>query len=217
VRGYAWVPVVETSCRSAGKLDVGAAVGSGTLTLIRDSGSGEPYIGRVELVTGEIGDDLASYYAISEQVPSAVGLGVRMDGSGILHAGGFLVQLMPGAGEELAGWMQERMAGFPDVTWLLDEGLYPAQILDLLMGDPDIRYLGEQPCGFRCGCSRDRMARSLATLGDADLQDLMSEPEGAELTCHFCCRKYHFTRDDLRDVFDAARSRTVADAGDPGS
>ena len=211
VRGYAWEPVVETTYRSAGKLDVGSAVGHGTLTVIRDSGRGEPYIGRVELVSGEIGDDLAAYYANSEQVPSAVGLGVRMDGGGILHAGGFLVQLMPDAGESLTEWMQERMAGFPDVTWLLNEGFGPRQILDLLMGDPDTRYLGEVPCGFRCDCSRERMSRNLATLGDEDLHDLMSEPEGAELTCHFCGQRYHFFREDLQAIFDHARDRTGQD------
>ena len=200
VRGYVWEPVVETVYRSAGKLDVGSAVGSGTLTVIRGNGRGDPHVGSVALVSGEIGDDLAAYYAISEQTPSAVGLGVRMDGSGILQAGGFLVQMLPGADDGLAEWMQERIAGFPEVTWLLEEGFDPAQMLDLLMGDPGIRYLGSQPCGYRCGCSRDRMAQGLAALGLEDLRELWSEPDGAELACHFCGKKYHFTSDMLREI-----------------
>nr|MBP7401985.1 Hsp33 family molecular chaperone HslO [Clostridia bacterium] len=186
-----------TLYRSEGKLDVGAAVGRGTLTVIRDTGLGEPHIGSVELATGEVGDDLALYYVQSEQTPSAVGLGVRMDGTGILQAGGFLVQLMPGADDAFADWMQERVSGFPDVTWVLSEGFDPRQMLDLLMGDPDIVYLDSRPCGFRCDCSRDRMAGGLATLGRGELVPMLDEPDGIELTCRFCGTRYRFTRDEL--------------------
>ncbi|NLN47252.1 MAG: Hsp33 family molecular chaperone HslO [Clostridiaceae bacterium] len=197
VRGYAWEPVVETLHHPNGKLNVGAAVGKGTLTVIRDTGLGEPQIGNVELVSGEIGEDLAAYYAYSEQTPSAVGLGVRMDAQGILHAGGFLVQMMPEADEALADWMQQRISGFPDVTWHLEEGFDPAQILDLLMGDPDIQYLETKACGYRCDCSRDRMARNLISLGREDLTELAENPDGIELSCHFCGRTYHFARTEL--------------------
>lgn len=197
IRGYAWEPVVETLHHPNGKLNVGAAVGKGTLTVIRDTGLGEPQIGNVELVSGEIGEDLAAYYAYSEQTPSAVGLGVRMDAQGILHAGGFLVQMMPEADEALADWMQQRISGFPDVTWHLEEGFDPAQILDLLMGDPDIQYLETKACGYRCDCSRDRMARNLISLGREDLTELAENPDGIELSCHFCGRAYHFTRAEL--------------------
>lgn len=201
VRGYAYEPVVAGTHLPNGKLNVGAAVGKGTLTMIRDTGLGEPHIGHVQLVSGEIGDDLAAYFTYSEQIPSAVGLGVRMDARGILHAGGFLVQMLPGAADDLADWMQQRVEGFPDVTWHLEEGFEPYQILDLLMGDPHIQYLETRPCGYRCDCSRERMLRNLAALGADELAELMAEPDGIELSCHFCNRSYRFSQTELAHAF----------------
>ncbi len=197
VRGYAWEPVVAGTHGADGKLNVGAAVGKGTLTVIRDTGLGEPHVGHVELASGEIGDDLAAYFAYSEQIPSAVGLGVRMDAHGILLAGGFLVQMLPGASDDLAAWMQQRVAGFPDVTWHLAEGFTPGQILDLLMGDPQIQYLEAKPCGYKCHCDRMRMLRNLAALGAGDRAELLTDPNGIELACHFCGRTYHFSQTEL--------------------
>jgi len=130
-----------------------------------------------------------------------------MDAGGILQAGGFLVQMMPGADEELSVWMQERIAGFPDVTWLMEEGFDPRQMLDLLMGDPAIRYLDTRPCGYRCDCSHERMARSLAALGAKDLAELMDDPDGIELTCHFCGGRHHFTQDELAEIASHAELR----------
>lgn len=200
VRGLVRQPIVETSYLRPGKLDVGAAVGAGTLTIMRDLGLKEPYIGTIRLVSGEIAEDLAQYLAVSEQIPSVVSLGIKMNREGVYLAGGLMVQLMPDAGEEVTEWLEQRVAGFPDVTHLLEEGFNPHQLLDLLFGDPDIQYHTVTPCSYTCRCSRERMERNLFTLGRAELSSLASEPDGINLECHFCARQYQFSRQDLESM-----------------
>jgi len=200
VRGTIRQPVVPTTYIKPGKLDVGSAVGSGQLTIIRDLGMKEPYIGQVELVSGEIAEDLTAYLALSEQIPTVVALGVRLEQSGVTHAGGFLIQLLPDAGEDVAAHLEQRVAGFPEVSYLMEEGFNPHQILDLLLGDPDIRYHSVIPCAYHCPCKRERMETNLLSLGRAELNALAEDPEGIKLECHFCSRKYSFTQAEVKSL-----------------
>lgn len=194
-------PHVETREHRPGKLAVGPAVGQGQLTVIRDLGRGEPYIGRVPLLTGEIAEDLAAYWLQSEQIPTVLSLGVAMTAAGITFAGGLLVQLMPDATDEDLNWIEQRaQGGFPEVTFLLQEGFSPAQIMDLFMGDPDLTYLSVEPIQFSCPCSEQRMARNLVALGAKTLTELAEDPEGIELTCHFCQTHYRFTPNQLAEL-----------------
>ena len=198
VRGYCHEPVVENTFHFPGKLDVGAAIGKGMLTVIRDMGMKEPYVGSVQLVSGEIAEDFTYYLAVSEQTPSVMSLGVLLNRDGVTHAGGFLVQLMPGAGEDLIDYLEKRACGgFPDVTFLLSEGMTPEQVLDLFLGDPDIQYLNTSPVSYECNCSRDRMERNLMTLGIAELEDLGRDQKGITLECHFCDQVYSFSQEEL--------------------
>lgn len=200
VRGLVLHPIVPTLYRQPGKFDISSVVGQGRLTIIRDLGLKEPYIGHVNLVSGEIAEDLTAYLAYSEQVPTVMGLGVRLDQNGVTQAGGFMLQLLPDAGDETAAHLEERVAGFPDVSYLMAEGFNPHQILDLLMGDPDIQYHDIIPCRFDCSCSRERMQRNLAALGRADLSEMAEDSKGIELVCHFCNTKYQFSQDEIRQV-----------------
>ncbi len=206
VRGLVSQPVVESVYSRPGKLDIGAVVGSGTLTVMRDLGLKEPYVGKVDLVSGEIAEDLTYYLAVSEQTPSAVSLGVQMDQRGVIAAGGLIVQLLPGAGDEVAERVEQRVSGFPEVTHLMSEGFNPHQLLDLLFGDPDIKYLDVTPCGYACHCSRERMVRNLVALGQSELEELAADEKGIELTCHFCNQRYHFNSQDMKDLIQAIRS-----------
>ncbi len=198
VRGYCRHPVVESIYKRAGKLDVGQAIGRGTLTILKDLGLKEPYVGQVELVSGEIAEDLTYYLAASEQIPSIVSLGVQVNAQGIHVAGGFIIQLMPDAPEGIAEYLETRAAGFPEVTFLLEEGFTPQQLLDLLLGDPDIHYHSLTPCSYDCPCNRERMERNLIALGPRELQELALDPAGINLECHFCNRHYTFSQQQVR-------------------
>jgi len=201
VRGYCNEPVVENTFHYPGKLNVGAAVGKGILTVIRDLGLKEPYVGSVQLVSGEIAEDFTYYLAVSEQTPSIMSLGVLLDKDGVTQAGGFLVQLMPGAGEDLIERMEKRVeGGFPDVTFLMNEGMNPEQILDMFLGDPGIDYLTATQVQYSCTCSRDRMERNLLTLGKMQLDELSEDPKGISLECHFCDKIYSFDRESLLEL-----------------
>ena len=198
VRGYCLEPVVETTYHRPGKLNVGAAVGKGKLTVVKDFGLREPYVGQVELISGEIAEDFTYYLASSEQTPSIVSLGVGIDANGVTCAGGFMVQLLPGADEETISYLENRVSGgFPDVTFLLSEGMNPEKILDMFLGDKDICFLLGRPVSYRCNCSRERMERNLMAIGKKDLTELAEDPKGIDLECHFCDQRYHFTQKDV--------------------
>lgn len=198
VKGYCNEPIVETTYYSPGKINVAAAIGQGMLTIIRDSGLKEPYIGSVELISGEIGEDFAYYLGASEQTQSIVALGVLITSEGVKQAGGFMIQLMPGADEQTVEYLEKRASGgFPDVTFLLEEGLNPEQILDMFLGDPDRVYLSAQPVTYHCDCSRERMERALIALGKDELLALSREKEPIELKCHFCGKAYSFMPQEL--------------------
>ena len=201
IRGYCNEPVVENTFHYPGKLNVGAAVGKGILTVIRDLGLKEPYVGSVQLVSGEIAEDFTYYLAASEQTPSIMSLGVLLDKDGVTQAGGFLVQLLPGAAEDLIDRMEKRAeGGFPDVTFLMNEGMNPEQILDMFLGDPEIDYLTATQVQYSCTCSRDRMERNLLTLGKMQLDELSEDPKGISLECHFCDKIYSFDRKSLLEL-----------------
>ena len=195
---------VESRIEGDDNANVKGAVGSGTLTVIRDIGLREPYCGQVELKTGGIGEDFTYYLASSEQTPSIVALGVLEENGKIRHAGGMMVQLMPGYGPREVDYLEKRIQGFPDITYFLDEGFSPAQILDLFMGDPEIRYLEASPVAFRCNCSKEKMSAGLIALGKAELADLATDDKGIDTECRFCNSKYHFSPEELLRLRDEA-------------
>lgn len=203
VKGYVLNPVVETTYKENGKLDVGSAVGNGTLTIIKETDMKNPYIGQVELMSGEIAEDLAAYFLYSEQIPTVISLGVRMNRDGITHAGGLMIRLLPDAGEDILSYIEQRAAGFPEISWLYEEGFTPHEVLDLFLGDHNIEYYNIKKCGYRCTCSEERMTSNLITLGIEELKDLSTDPDGIELDCHFCNKKYHFSNERIKELLNS--------------
>ncbi len=212
VRGYVDNSRCELPLRSDGKLNVGGAVGrDGMLTVSRDLGLREPYIGSVELVSGEIAEDLTAYLLESEQVPSACALGVLVDTDlSIRAAGGFLVQLMPGAEEELIETLEENILMMDQLTTVLDEDGAGALFRQVLRGF-DWHTVGEYPVQYRCYCSRERVASALSVIDDAELAEMIAEGEEITISCQFCDRKYAFSPKALRDVLDGKNKKTEND------
>ena len=201
VKGYVNNPNVLIHANAQGKLDVGGAVGKGTLTVIRDLGLKEPYVGSVQLATGEIGDDLTLYYSTSEQTPASVGLGVLLSRNNVVEqAGGFMIQLMPDTPDEVIDQLEANISGVKSVTNLLKEGLTPEDILHQLLAGLDVEFLDRCEPKLSCNCSRDRMARALISLGKKELNSLIEEGEPVELVCQFCKSAYTFTVDDLKEM-----------------
>ena len=204
VRGYVHNPDVDLPLNERGKLDIRTAVGYGYINVIKDLGLKEPYIGFSDLVSGEIADDLTYYYATSEQVPSTVALGVLVDANGVKSSGGFIIQLMPGAEEDTVQKLEEKLFGFPSISKLLADGTTPEGILEMLLEGLSPKVVETVPCAFVCNCSRDRMERNLISLGREDLLEILEDKQGAELSCHFCNKKYNFTHDDLEELVKKA-------------
>lgn len=200
VRAYPMEPVIPTEYHKPGKINVGAAVGKGSLTVIRDIGLKEPYVGVSELVSGEIAEDFAYYLAKSEQTKSVISLGVLLEHGEVSEAGGLMVQLLPGAGEDEISYLEKRASGFPEISFLLKEGFTPAQIIDLFMGDPDLKYLDGQEVEFKCNCSRERMFSGLAALGKKDLEEITKDGKPIETVCRFCNSKYVFEPEELKNI-----------------
>ena len=201
VRGYVGNPNTELPLREDGKLNVGAAVGrNGSLTVSRDIGLREPYIGSVELVTGEIAEDLTAYLLESEQVPSACGLGVLVDtDTSIKAAGGFIVQLMPGADESLIGTLEENIFLMDQLTTVLSEDGAEAVFAQVLKGI-EYHIVSEEPVGYRCGCSRERVERAIACIEPEELESMANGGEEIEISCQFCDARYRFTPEDVREI-----------------
>lgn len=199
VRGTVDNPVVDLPLRPDGKLDVGAAVGhEGTLTVIRDLNMKEPYVGSVGLLGGEIAEDLAAYFVESEQIPTACGLGVLVDrDQSVLAAGGYLIQLLPGAGEDVIAKVEGSLMAAGPVTGLLRNDPDPEAMLRHALSDFDLEILERSPIEYRCYCSRDRMERALISLGPEELQAMIDGQGSADLTCRFCDNVQHFSRADL--------------------
>ena len=195
------IPPREDPISGAVKLDAGGAIGQGILTVSMDLGLKEPYNGQVELQTGEIGEDLAYYFTVSEQTPSAVALGVMIGkDSSVLHAGGFIIQLMPDAQEEVIAALEAKLAELEPVTTLMERGLGPEEILRLILGDMNLIITEEKPVRFHCNCSRERISHALATLSTADLESMISDDEEIEVKCFFCNSAYKFGTDELREI-----------------
>lgn len=201
VKGYPHVPDVMLPPNAQGKLDVGGVIGAGYLHVIKDMGMKDPYASRVALQTGEIADDLTYYFAASEQVPSCVALGILMERNNtVKQAGGFIIQLMPFAQEEVIRKLEENVAGLQSVTTLLEEGNTPEQILSLLLGDMGLEITEKTPVRFWCGCSKERVEKVLYSLKKEDLQEMAEEGKDVELHCHFCNTNYVFTADELKKM-----------------
>ena len=208
VKGYPFNPNVDIPPKSPVKLDVGGAVGKGYLTVIKDLGLKEPYVGKTELVSGEIAEDLTYYYAKSEQIPTAIALGVLVDtDTSIKAAGGFIIQLMPGATLEVATMLEERITHLKYITELLDRGETPETILDAVLGDMDLEIIDKMPTEFYCDCSRERVEKELISIGEKDLRTILEEDKKAEISCHFCNKVYNFDEADLKKLLDEATSK----------
>ena len=201
VKGFAANPAVDIPLKRAGKLDVGGAVGKGFLTVIMDLGLKEPYNGQVEIQTGEIGDDLAYYFTVSEQTPSVVGLGVMVDtDSSVKHAGGFILQVMPDAAEETIEALEAKVSGAEPVTTMMDKGMSPEDILEYYLGDLGLKITEKLPVRYYCGCSKEKVAGALATISTGDLQEMINDGEEIEVKCYFCNSAYKFSTKELEEI-----------------
>ena len=200
VRGYVQNPAVDVPRKAKGKLDVGAAVGGeGDLTVIRDLGMKEPYIGSVQLVGGEIAEDIAAYFVESEQIPTACALGVLIaPDQTVQAAGGYLIQLLPGADDAVVSAVERGVARLGAVSARLDGGMEPLELLQEVLADFELEVLETTPIEYRCYCSEERVSRALISLGREELDKLIREQDGAELTCQFCDRVYRYSGDQLR-------------------
>ena len=209
VRGTVDDPAVDIPLRPDGKLDVGSAVGcDGTLTVIRDLNMKEPYVGSVGLLGGEIAEDLAAYFVESEQIPTACGLGVLVDrDQSVLAAGGYLIQLLPGAGEDIISKVEGGVMAAGSVTGLLRENDDPEAILRKVLSDFDLDILEKSPVEYRCYCSRERMERALISLGPQQLESLIEEQGSAELRCQFCDNVQTFTRQQLEALLSNMKKK----------
>ncbi len=198
VKGTALEPQVMLPPNAIGKLDVGGAVGNGILSVIKDMGLKEPYVGQTQLQTGEIAEDLTYYFATSEQIPSAVGLGVLMDKDNtVKQAGGFIIQLMPFAEDETINSLEEKLKTMDSVTNILEAGNTPEQLLELLLGDLGLEINDTLQSQYYCDCSRERVERAIISIGKKDIQEMIDDGKQVEVRCQFCDKVYNFEIEDL--------------------
>jgi molecular chaperone Hsp33 len=203
VKGYVHEPNVLLHANAKGKLDVSGAIGHGELCIIRDTGLKDPYVGRTNLVSGEIAEDLTYYYAVSEQTPSSVGLGVLMSKDNhVKQAGGMIIQLLPGASEELITALEQKLSEITSITTLLEAGMTPEDILGQILGDFGLDIMDKMPAQFYCNCSKERVEKAVISIGEKDLKELIAEGEDIEVNCHFCNTHYIFTPDELRGLLE---------------
>ncbi|MDO4476173.1 MAG: Hsp33 family molecular chaperone HslO [Lachnospiraceae bacterium] len=208
VKGYVYEPGVLLPPNALKKLDVGGAIGNGTLTVIRDLGLKEPYTGSVELVNGEVAEDLTYYFAASEQTPSAVGLGVLMNlDNTVRRAGGFIIQLMPFIADEVTDRLEEKLSAVSSVTSMLDADMSPEDILQELLGWAGLEINDTMPLSYHCDCSRERVEKALISIGDKELDKLIAEGETIEVGCEFCGKRYSFETEQLKELRGCAAQR----------
>ena len=207
VKGYVDNPLVDLPLNPNGKLDVGGAVGKdGFLSVIRDLGLKEPYVGQVPLVNGEIAEDLTKYYATSEQIPTAVALGVLVDVDyTIKAAGGFILQVLPGAYDEDIDNVEKTVASISSVTEMLSEGKKPEDIVKQLLSDYEIEFFDNVPTMYKCDCSRERTDRALISIGQEELSKIIEEDGKAQITCHFCDNIYDYSKEELQALLESAK------------
>ncbi|MBU9728665.1 Hsp33 family molecular chaperone HslO [Diplocloster modestus] len=205
VKGYVHEPSVLLHANQQGKLDVAGAVGHGYLRVIKDMGLKEPYVGEVDLQTGEIAEDLTYYFATSEQVPSSVGLGVLMSRDNtVKQAGGFILQLMPFAEERIVDELESNLRQVRSVTSLLEMGYSPEKILEKLLGELGMETTDRIPTSFCCNCTKDRVSKALISVGKKDLQEMIDDGKEIEVNCQFCGKHYQFTVEELKDLKNQA-------------
>ncbi len=210
VKGYPYQPEVLLPANAKGKLDVGGAIGAGMLTVIRDLGLKEPYVGQINLVSGEIAEDITYYYAASEQIPSSVALGVLMNKDNtVRRAGGFIIQLMPFAEEEVIAKLEEKIGKLEGITGLLDREMTPEMILDHILGDMGLKILDRLPAAFTCNCSKERVEKAVISIGPKEIREMIEDNEPIEVNCHFCSKQYHFTVDDLKGFLAKTSRQSV--------
>ena len=205
VRGYVYEPNVPLLEKYPGKLDVGATVGHGMLTVIRDLQMKEPYVGSVPLVSGEIGDDVTAYFVQSEQTPTACALGVLVDKDlSVKVAGGYMLQLLPGAPDEVIDKLEDGIKRAGAVTAMLEQGMTPEDILGAVCGDLGVLFMETTPVSYKCYCSRERVSAALLSLGKKELTEIMEEGKAFPVECQFCDVKYEFTPEDIRAMLESA-------------
>lgn len=203
VRGYVGNPKVKFMTNKRGKLDVSKAIGKGTLYVRKVVGLKEPYEGSVPLISGEIGDDITYYFTQSEQTPSAVGLGVLINTDlSVKAAGGFIIQLLPEAGEETIDQLEKNLDTIKSVSRLIDKGTSPEDLLDKILAGFSYRILARQNVNFKCKCNRDRIKSIMSTLEKDDLEEILLEEGFVEIKCHFCGNTYKFNENDVKEVFE---------------
>lgn len=207
VKGFPGNPNVDIPRKYAGKLDVGTAVGRGFLTVSYDLGLKEPYSGQVEIQTGEVAEDLAYYFTVSEQLPSAVGLGVMVDtDSSVKHAGGFIVQLLPDASEAVIELLEKKLADLEPVTTMMEKGMTPEDMLSYIFEGVDIEFTEKRGVEFYCDCSKEKVSRALAAISDKDMQDIVDDKEDIEVKCFFCNTAYKFSIDDIKALLSSRKN-----------
>ena len=206
VKGYVHNPLVNLPPNAQGKLDVGGALGAGMLSVIKDLGLKEPYVGQTNLVTGEIAEDITYYFAASEQVPSSVALGVLMNKDNtVRQAGGFIIQLLPFAGEEVIAGLEKKIAQLHSITALLDQDMTPEQILESVLGEFGLEITDTIPTRYYCNCTKERVAKALISIGNKDLREMIEEGRPIEVNCHFCNTNYEFSTEELKELLRRAQ------------
>lgn len=201
VKGYAYNPNVMLPPSDKGKLDVGKALDLGVLSVIKDMGLKEPYMGQTQLVSGEIAEDLTYYFATSEQVPSAVALGVLMNKDNtVKRAGGFIIQLMPFAEDGLAEKLEEKLKNMEPITALLEKGMTPEDIIDSVLGEFGVKIMDTLPAQFYCNCTKERVEKAIVSVGAKELNEMIQEGKPIEVNCHFCNKNYTFSIEELKEI-----------------
>jgi molecular chaperone Hsp33 len=208
VKGYIANPKVSLPPNESGKIDVRGAVGTqGSLTVTKDLGMKAAFSGQVPLVSGELGEDFTYYMANSEQTPAAFGLSVLIDtDDSVKIAGGFMIQVMPDATDETITKLEESIASIPMVSHLMENGETPEEILERLVGVGNAKILEKMPIAFKCDCSKDRFSRAIIALGSKEIDDMITEDQGAEATCHFCGNHYHYNVEELEALKESSTS-----------
>ena len=205
VKGFVNNPIVELPPNKDGHLNVGGALDLGILSVIKDMGLKEPYVGQCQLQTGEIAEDLTYYFAASEQIPTSVALGVLMNKDNtVRQAGGFIIQMMPYAEEETISKLEKKIAEFKSVTYALEHEHTPEKMMEDLLGDMDMKIYEKVPTQFHCNCSKERVEKAVISVGKKEIQNMIDDGEPIEVNCHFCNTHYHYSVDDLKRMLNEA-------------
>ena len=207
-KGYISNPHADLPLKSKGKLDVGGAIGNGKLTVIKDLGMREPYVGQTALVSGEIAEDLAHYFALSDQQPSVVALGVLVDTDYTVKAsGGYIIQVLPDALEEVIQKLEDNISNVEPISSMIDKGFTPEQVLETVCKGLEMKILEKKDLKFVCDCCEERMERALVSIGEKDLTEIIEEDEKAEICCEFCDTKYNFNKEQLENLLAQAKQK----------